>query len=105
MKLFQVRVVTSGVQYCSYLTYLRNLAFHGEGIATFTLLQFFTGHLVRKEFCGVMESKGRKGQCLYNKKLERDPQYKGWVCALEAILEYPFTGKMLDVLAPWSRSE
>ena len=26
-----------------------------------------------------MELKGRKGQCLYNKKWERDPQYKGWV--------------------------
>ena len=60
VKLFQVRGVTSGVQYCSYLTYLRNRAFHGEGIATFTVLQFFTGldsHLVRKEFCGVMESR------------------------------------------------
>ena len=31
-----------------------------------------------------MESKGRKGQCLYNKKWERDPQYKGWVSALKA---------------------
>ena len=36
-------------------------------------------HLVQKEFCCVMESKGRKGQCLlYNKKWEREPQYKGW---------------------------
>lgn len=31
-----------------------------------------------------MESKGRKGQCLYNKKWERDPQYKGWVSAFKA---------------------
>lgn len=31
-----------------------------------------------------MESKGRKGQCLYNKKWERNPQYKGWVSALKA---------------------
>ena len=29
---------------------------------------------VHKEFCSVMESKGRKGQCLHNKKWERDPQ-------------------------------
>ena len=32
---------------------------------------------MQKEFCGVMESKGRKGQCLYSKKWEREPQYKG----------------------------
>ena len=31
-----------------------------------------------------MESKGRKGQCLYNKKWERDLQYKGWVSAFKA---------------------
>ena len=32
----------------------------------------------------VMESKGRKGQCLYNKKWEHDPQYKAWVSAYKA---------------------
>ena len=32
----------------------------------------------------VMESKGRKGQCLYNKKWEPDPQYKAWVSAYKA---------------------
>ena len=29
-------------------------------------------------------SQGRKGQCLYNKKWEREPQYKGWA-SLEEI--------------------
>ena len=31
-----------------------------------------------------MESYGRKGRCLYTKKWEGDPQYKGWVSALKA---------------------
>ena len=38
--------------------------------------------LVHMEF--VMESKGRKGQCLYNKKWEHDSQYKAWVSAYKA---------------------
>ena len=40
--------------------------------------------LVHNEFCGVVGSKGRKGQCLYNTKWERDPQYKDLVSALKA---------------------
>ena len=44
--------------------------------------QFRIG-LVHKEFSSLTESKGRKGQCLYNKKWERDPQYKGWVRAFK----------------------
>ena len=46
-------------------------------------LQFRIG-LVHKEFSCVMESKGRKGHCLYNKKWERDTHYKGWVRAFKA---------------------
>ena len=40
--------------------------------------------LGHKEFSSLMESKGRKGQCLYNKKWVSDPQYKGWVRAFKA---------------------
>ena len=40
-------------------------------------------HLVHEEVCSVIESKGRKGQCLYNEKWEREPCYKGWVLPAE----------------------
>ena len=39
---------------------------------------------MHNEFCGVVGSKGRKGQFLYNRKWERDPQYEDLVNASKA---------------------
>ena len=52
---------------------------------------------MQKEFCGVMESKGWKGQCLYNKKWEREPQYKGWA-SLEEIDKIKKNKRKVDEL-------
>lgn len=69
----------SGVVHCCYLTYLLGIRYCN----TLHPLQFRIS-LVHKEFSCVMESKGRKGRCLYNKKWERDTQYKGWVRTFKA---------------------